>query len=609
MRNQKSIAPVLVLIAVVLALLYFYGSNTLAFSGFTTTSLSYVKMVSNNASLNGMGWLATINLDGSGNNITGFSAKMLNSSYPTGTPVTITTHVSNYGYLLHYSTAPTPYLYYWNITRLSIYAQAPSCPTGIVCSQNLSSNGEDTFSAIWAGLFDSNNINTAEAQKEFFAEYYAQSCYSAGGIPIILYQTSFGANTGSFQITFECDQISSRPFAKVFTEYTYDNIFNATITLDNGTQSQTLNINGVNGAADIQGQLYAKVVGYSNTGYNINPTSTPTILILTSNNTAVAVNPISTDSQLTGSESSTLPAGTLDEVYSTTENQNVYGNTTLSNIEQLDNQVSSYTFQPVGLSNPFSQINLKDFSQNNPIAFVNLTNTPTFTAQVQIFAKFGTLGIGVPVAQPNIESVSPSPLTVGSAAAVDAEFSVLNSGDASGSVYITGSCNGASFSSYSSPTFINAGSTSQVGVIINSPINPSNSSIEQVPCSAVAFSSSGITKSAPFSFSLSVNPQCAAGTIYENPTTCKYIPPVVTFTTICSSASCAFGNNQTTTITGCVQGYVLNSTTGQCVQSGIGTSTPPTNYTWVYILIAIIIAVAIFFGLKGRTASANSRRR
>ena len=65
----------------------------------------------------------------------------------------------------------------------------------------------------------------------------------------------------------------------------------------------------------------------------------------------------------------------------------------------------------------------------------------------------------------------------------------------------------------------------------------------------------------------------------------------------------------TAAITGCVQGYVLNSTTGQCVQSGTGTSTPPTNYTWVYILIAIIIAVAIFFGLKGRTASANSRRR
>ena len=92
---------------------------------------------------------------------------------------------------------------------------------------------------------------------------------------------------------------------------------------------------------------------------------------------------------------------------------------------------------------------------------------------------------------------------------------------------------------------------------------------------------------------------------------CKFtliIPPVVTFTTICSSASCAFGNNQTTTITGCVQGYVFNSTTGQCIQSETGTSTP-TNYTWVYILIAIIIAIAVFFGLKGRTTSTNSRRR
>ena len=91
---------------------------------------------------------------------------------------------------------------------------------------------------------------------------------------------------------------------------------------------------------------------------------------------------------------------------------------------------------------------------------------------------------------------------------------------------------------------------------------------------------------------------------FTNLASAQVITPAVTFTSICSSASCAFVNNQTTTITGCVQGYVLNSTTGSCVPSVINTqsyTSPPVQNTsstqWVFLIaVFVFLMILILIG-------------
>jgi len=624
MARKNNLGGLAILAVVIIGAFVFSGG--LKFIGGSVTSLSYVNFVSNNASINGPGWLATINLDGRGQNLTSFSAHQMNSSYSAGgTPVSIDTEVTHYGYTYQYTTAPTSRLYFWNVTYLNVAGPTltiniQQCGFGVYCTISSQSNNYVWMTGLWCGTCNSysGNNNVASSIKGYFEEEFAQACYGLGqnAYPIQIASGSLSSGSGTYAEEMACVQFKAKPLASLYTASTFINTFNATITLTNGTTRQSVSLNERNGAGSVPGQLYVQLTDYPNSGYNINQQLIPTVAIV--NGKAFAVNPISVQSALSGAESPTIPSGALSFLGQTKLGQNVYSNETLNNFNKLNTEASLYLTTPVNKSNPFNALNVASFNQNNPVATLDLTSNPPFYARIQLLAKFATLGIGIPVGKETIISLSPSPLETGSATAIEADFTVQNTGTASAPVYINGTCGSMAFSSYSSPVTVAVGKTGTVPVIIHSPINPTNSTKESVSCSANAYSQFGLGKSPVYTFTLYVKAQCPAGTIYIDPNTCKPIQPVTSVTTICSTAGCTQPNTTSTTIpyNPCRTGYTWNVTQQACVPNNtcpsgqiLNTSKqppacevppPPKVAWWEYVILGGIVVAIIAFATRGR---------
>lgn len=595
----------LLLVAVALVLLYVifvaHGFSTLSIGG-TVTSLSYVQIISNYPQLNGPAWLASITLNGKGQNLTSFGAQQLNSSYSQGTPVSITTQVTNYGYKLQYTATPTS-LYYWKVQTLSIGSIAYSCPVGVSCVIS-TSNGVTTLTMVWANLGLTSPL-AAGGPLSNIESLYVQTCDNDNGIAILLNQNTLAVGSGTYGAQYECIQISDQPLASVYADSTYTNQFNATVSVSNATSHYSTKINNIVTQGNVTNNVYVTLESYSNSGYNLNTQEIPNVAQITLSGQPhygqfILVNPISIQSTLSASESANFEGyvGATPPTGPTTGT--LYSNITLSNVNNYNQEATSYLYNPVNGTNPYASINIAQFAQNNPVAFLNLTSNPTFYANLQVIAKFQTLGIGIPVAKPVITSVSPNPITAGSATTVTATFNVQNQGSSAGSVYISGACNGSTFGPSASVN-IGAGQTDPIVVSITSPINPNNkTSIYQ--CQANAYS--GPETSSTFSFQMQVNPQCGPGTIYVNPNTCEPVTQTVTVTTVSPSGN-GGGSGSTTTIAACRQGYAysngacvanttcavgytLNTSSNQCIAN-----TQATNYTLLYIIIAIIVIVVI----------------
>ena len=548
-KKDKKIVIGITLIILVIALYLLSSFNNLLFIGGTVTSLSYVNI----SSYPGIGkaWIASITLNGQGQNLTSFSVSQINSSQTGTTPVSINTQVTNYGYLFNYVAQPNVGLYIWNTTYFSnsyssVYFNY-NCPLGFTCSQSFSSNNKyDYFTAIYCADTSIPGCNPSNYQQVLpdVEASYASSCYSVGGYPILVNTDTLQVNSGTYAATFACVKIYSTPYARIYIDNTFDNKFNATVTVSNQTFSHTLYINDLHTSAGYSNKLYVSKYQFSPSGVNINQQNTPTVLYLINQNKYILVNPISTYSGLSNAESSTLPSGTLSYATST-QGGTIYSNQTLININNLNQQIYSFTYQP--LNNVYQNMDIASFSDANPIAILNLTNTPTFYAVIQVVANYSTLGISIPQSKPTILSVSNNN-NLPSAQTETLDFNVQNSGS-SGSVYIYGNCGGSSFSSSTSPTYIYSGQTQPVQVTITTQLNSGTTALQN---SCVAYAVSEAYTSPAFYFTSTVNTQCSFGYIYVN-SQCQPVNP-------------QGGNNQTTT---CRSGYTFNSSSNKCVQNQI----------------------------------------
>lgn len=549
-------------------------------TGGTATSLSYVTLFSNYAQFNDPVWLASITLNGRGQNLTGFSAKTLNSSYPSGTAVSITTS-STYGYDINYQSSPAFDLYTWNVAPVPNIVSGYSCPFGIACAETLyPNNGVDGFGMAWINTGSNPVINVfpnIEAS-------YIHACNGAGGSAILLGQGGIGGST--YGATWECVQFLPFPVAQVYESSYFTNAFNATITVKNNTRAFTGSINNNDQQTTIRDrngnpQAIINLVSYSDSGFNINQQTIPWVLGLLRTGKYVIVNPSTIPSLVQGAESPSLPSGALAGA-GTVSCQNfypcgtLYSNTTIYNVQQLDQQVIGFAYAPPPYSQ-YASMNISGFYNKIPVGKLNLTADPTFYADIQVLAKFYMLGIGFPVAMPVITGVSPQPLNAGSASAVAAVFTVYNNATVSAPAIISGSCGGNAFAS---PSF-SAGpqASTNVQVLISSPLNPSNSTTP-IKCQAQASSSNGGVYVSPiFYFTMNLNGACQPGTIYVNPDTCKPIPPQISTTTVCQTATCAVQTTTaTTTVFSCRQGYSPLAN-GTCIPTPL---TCASNQTLIY---------------------------
>ena len=590
-----------------------YGINGLfctgCLQGGTVTSVNYVNLTSNYKNITGQGMVASIVLNGKGENLTGFGAHSLNQSYSQGTPVSITTQVTNYGYSFTYYPTPAYYLYNYTITPITNVYFTYSCPFGFTCSQTLTNGGTvDDFTLIWVPIGGNTGayITPWEAQEAA----YAQSCYATSGKPVLLSTAQLGIGSGTFGATYECITTGSNKYAAIFQDNSYTSTYNATVQITNGTKSSTIAISNINPEGySPSTNVYVIGEGIEDSGYTINPQNIPVILYLYSKGKYILANPFSVPQSLTGAESSTTPAGTFIAQYSSPEGI-IYSNQTIINVDQLNSQVQALTFPPVGSA--YANMNIGGFSnQSNPVATLSLTTTPTFYAVIQIIAPFKMLGIGIPVAEPIVVGTQGS-TSFASGATQSVVFDVKNEGPADGPAYVTGMCNSNPFSSSTAPVFIASGATAQVSVPVTAPINP-NSASAQFNCIARAESVGGIYISAPFSFTITVSPQCGAGYTYVNSTgNCASIAAQgatsnYSGTKNQSNTICRAGYTLTGSV--CVQnaqcptGYALNTTITPNVCQPMTAAQPWYDNLWLVLALilipsAVIVTVVVIARMK-----------
>lgn len=592
--------------------------------GGVVTSLSYVNIQSNYAGINGPAWLASIVLNGKYQNLTGFSAKTLNSSLPTGTPVSITTSVTKQGYKFTYSQSPTLNLYTYTVTPIAGIKSGYTCSLGIACQENINGNLD-----VWGAVWIPSGSGTATAIEHGFEQAYWVKCNAAGGTTILVTLANLGVGGGTDGGALECVLVGSNHFAAIYQDNTFTDIYNATVSVTNGTKTYNININNNQPDGNVTGQVYVIGEGITASGYNINQQNIPSVLYNYGTGKYVLVNPISVLSTITGPTSPSVPSGTMTPYYqfaSPSGQATVYSNQTLSNIANLNSQIQQYTYAPN--TAPYSQLNIAAFSSSNPVATLNLSATPTFYTNIQVIAKYQTLGVGIPVATPVITSISPSNPDFASSSTQQIIFNVQNTGSAAGSVYVTGACNNNAFSSSTSPVGVSAGSTGQIAVQVTAPIN-TQSTKASYTCSANAHSVGNIYTSPTFTFGLQVNAACSQGYYYVNASgNCAPIQPQISTTSICTSGNQNCGGGSTTTIgtscrtgftlinntcvqnAGCPTGYQLNmSVTPNLCQPIVGPGSGLTNLDIIIIAVVAVGAVAaiVIFGKKKKRIRVRMR--
>lgn len=631
MKNQKSIAPVLILVAIVVALIYFYGGNTFA-SGYlestngcsncqsasqivggVITSIQNVQFLSNYAGLNGQAYLVTFVINGAGQALKGTQnqiAKGINSSYDTysNNPVSINYNLNSEQIEVPYSYSGY-HLYQWGYTPIKTGWVAPSCPFGLVCSNSYPS-GSNYNTTIGAGVY-TGSIPEAFIEQE--VQSYVSSCSGSGAINPIVVMTGQGTASGliasSEAISLMCIAPVQSSIATVYNPSSYNININASVTFSNGTTPETIYLNSQQPSGYYDNILYAQIYGYTNSGKNI-ITNFPTVVVF-SNDTEKVVNPFSAASGLSASTAySGAFLSTWEQNPLQLQGVTIYSvfswASITSGIQSSNQNLNNYLYLEQNTS-ASSQMKI-NMQGGSPFGILNITSNPEFYPEVQLVAKVNTLNPYIPVVAPHIIAVSPSQPDFQSGSSQTVTFDVYNNASISGAAYISGSCGSSSFST---PNFnINGTQTVPISVSINSPYNP-NLANEDITCVATVYSSSFSIHQSSINFQATVKPNCPSGYIYQNNLDCVAEKPTLNNTN--TTNECAVGyqyaNGACVPVNVCPTNYYLNSTIKPPTCEPIPQTQQGINPIW-YIVGIIVVGVVIYILVsKSKSSSVNGRRR
>ncbi len=607
-------------------------------SGGTLTGISHVTIVSNYQNISGQAIVASIVLNGKGQNLTSISPQALNNSYPQGQGISISGGLTSFGAKFTYQQSPAAYLYSYLITTSNVQwnqsVQNFFCTSGVNCYSQFTNSGLNRINFQWVNS-GNGPASPGASYPQQMIYYYSQACYAkTNSYPFLISQGYDFGNLSNFNnvgytLLFECGTLTASKYAAIYEPTdTYQTTYNASFIITNQSKSTTINVNDQNPDGwSAQMQTYVIGTGSVNTGLNLNLQNIPTILYLYGQNKYVQANPIAV-SALVGpnynpSLTQALGAGTYTTVSSGNGQQYLYYNQqNILALQGLQTGIQNLTRPEIGTV--FANINLNAFNVNcaagsscfaNPYGTVSLNNQTTAWPTFQIITKFLNLGIGIPVAQPVILGVNISPLA--SASTQQAVFSLSNLGSTNASVYISGSCNNNAFTSQQNPVSISGKGIASASVFITAPINP-NKLQSNFSCSATAYSIGGIYQSPLFRFNITVNPQCAAGYQYINTLgTCQTINAQGNISNVnpatqgqsssnSSAAGCSLGytqvGNKCFQNTSCYPGNYLNTNvTPPTCEPIVAVGTNPLIYVIIALIILVIVAIItlIYISKKG----------
>ena len=640
-NNKNKIGIIFIVIILALAIYLFKGNlSTLSVAqqvnGGTVLGVSYLQFFSNFNQLSGVpAYLVNLVVNNGGeslqgsmpsnysttsgsfvNNINSYSGTNYQASNPTQ-QINIDTKLNSLNESIPYDYAGFHlYKYYFNNETLSY--SLPNAPPGLIC------NSGETNKQTFVGCYDfSGGVSTLAPTVSGFVQTLANDCqseYTDGTLVVANTSTGFlqvlGVNLASalyYNVT--CTQPYLGEIGIVLQPSTANYNYNVSVFFSNSTFTKTLYLSNQNPQTNYDNILYADVYGFENSGTGILSTTTAPTLIQFNNGTSIFVNDFSTATGLGEAYSQytpayeTISASNLDLTPFGIENgayviQNAYPLNQLQGQINNNNKLVDNLLTPLQQSNPYSGI---QYNSGSGDANINLLNNPPVYPEVQMIAKVQTLGVFQSITEPKIVSITPNPISFTSGAQAQIDITVQNQQNVAGSFYGSGYCGQTQFSIPNQN--IGASGTDNVYVIIQAPPNPNLYNNEGVNCQATVYSSFGIFNST-YSFSGTVSPECAPGSIYQNQSTCKNEFPTTA------------GN----TNSGCITGYEENSQ-GNCVvippictvnETANYSTFPPhcnnpngsssqLNYLQIieYIIIAIAIIAVIYILASSKNKGNN----
>lgn len=629
MKNNLYIIGIIFIIAVALAVLI-NNNHLLSISqinGGTILGVSYLQFFSNFNQLNGVpAYLVNLvinnggeSLQGTINNYSSSTGSLTNNinnyagtTYQVNNPnqqINIDTKLNSLSLNIPYDYAGYHLYKYYNSFKYLSYT-LPNAPLGLTC------NSGERNNQIFVGCSDySGGVSTLAPTVSSFVQTLANDCQNQYTDAILTVSNAstgtaeaFGLNiVSALYYNVTCNQPYLGEIGLVMNPSTANYNYNVSIYFSNSTFTKTLYLSNQNPQTNYNNILFAQIYGLQTTGQGISSVTSAPQLIEFLNQTYIFVNPFSTATGLgqvytqytpayepiTASNLNLVPYGIDNGAYVI---QNAYSLTQLTGQIYNQNLQIEDLLTPLQQSNPYANIQYNKYSGN---ATLNVINNPPVYPLAQLIAKVSTLGVYQAITEPEIISVSPNQITFTDGSVATLNINVQNQQNVAGSFYGNGYCGQTTFTIPN--TNIGGNSQTSVSILLQSPVNSNPNLKEYVKCQATVHSSFGIYSSI-YNFSGLVNPECSAGSVYQNSTTCQN--------------QFNGGNGTTNGTTSCNQGYELQGNT--CVPIPPKCNTNETaNYStfpphcnspnstttgigigWYVLVAGIIIAIAIIFGLK-----------
>ncbi len=555
------------------------------------TSLSQVQTISNYPGLSGTYWLVSFVLNGQGQYLSSFTssqlAKAINSSYQVSNNqnINIQAKLNSQSLVIPYTASGT-YLRLFKLVPIDFKFGwfSNGAGLGTTYSQTNQTNSSNTYSFAVSGIY-------ADFDAEQIFDTYNNYCVSIGGKTFGIQGSGlFGFISG---YSLSCYYVGYDQAAQVYSAGSPSLSENISVSYTNSSGTTTLYLTNSRPEYSKGNLVLAQIVGYLTGSINTYiGTTSPMMLII--NKTAKVINPVS--STTIQSLSSIPPSDYQPEGISISgvDFPFIYNQQALQqSINYTNNQVNNILKENLQTSNPFYG-GLVSGGNGSPYLYsINVTSNPIYYPQLQLIVNAQTLGIVIPVASPQILSVSPSPVEFRSGSAKTITFTVSNNASVTGSAYIDVFSQNGTLVSQTPDFSIPADGKATEQTIING-YNPSLANLNE-GWYAVIYSAEQNQIYHRFNFSVIIQPNCPSGMTYYNNTDCQ---------NEATNNSCATGaywnGNSCEPI--CVAPSVFNATTQSCIAPPAETSQAGLGIGW-YILAIIVIIVILIYALRRKKSN------